>query len=75
MDTPKIWQYIFRRIEEENAGSFWTVNDDEVTEFDLDISEPPLIGGIAVEAAEVSPLKQRKRRSEVGSASRRSGPW
>ena len=36
-------------MEEEDAGSLGTVNDDEFTEFDHDVSEPPARGGIAAD--------------------------
>ena len=40
-------------MEDEDAGSLGTVNDDEFTEFDHDISEPPVRGGIVADEEEV----------------------
>ena len=36
-------------MEEEYSGSLGTINDDEFTEFDHDVSEPPVRGGIAAD--------------------------
>ena len=49
-------------MEEEDAGSLGTINDDEFTEFDHDISEPPARGGIVV--AEEEAKKRGRPRIE-----------
>lgn len=49
-------------MEEEDAGSLGTINDDEFTEFDHDISEPPAREGIVV--AEEEAKKRGRPRIE-----------
>ena len=38
---PKIFLSVIRNMEDEESWSLGTVNDDEFTEFDHDVSEPP----------------------------------
>ena len=40
-------------MEAEDNGSLGTINDDEFTEFDHDISEPPVRQGIVIDDEEV----------------------